>query len=95
MTMKKGRGTNIKYLPYAFTELGVAMLSSVLRSETAIRVNRDIMRALGKIKLGEHKGKSYRSLRARYSCSDIKINEFILYISHLIVPLQVKTNPHL
>ena len=32
-------------LPYAFTELGVAMLSSVLRSETAIRVNRDIMRA--------------------------------------------------
>ena len=45
VTMKKGRGTNLKYLPYAFTELGVAMLSSVLKSETAIRVNRDIMRA--------------------------------------------------
>ena len=38
------RGGN-RYLPYAFTELGVAMLSSVLNSETAINVNRDIMRA--------------------------------------------------
>ena len=41
----RGRGSNIKYLPYAFTELGVAMLSSVLKSETAINVNREIMRA--------------------------------------------------
>ena len=38
------RGGN-RYLPYVFTELGVAMLSSVLNSETAISVNRDIMRA--------------------------------------------------
>ena len=38
------RGGN-RYLPYAFTELGVAMLSSVLNSETAININRDIMRA--------------------------------------------------
>ena len=43
--MNNGRGSNIKYLPYAFTELGVAMLSSVLKSETAINVNREIMRA--------------------------------------------------
>ena len=39
------RGANLKYAPYAFTELGVAMLSSVLRSNTAIKVNREIMRA--------------------------------------------------
>ncbi|MDE6303909.1 MAG: ORF6N domain-containing protein [Paramuribaculum sp.] len=39
------RGHNIKYLPYAFTENGVAMLSSVLRSKTAIEVNIKIMRA--------------------------------------------------
>lgn len=32
-------------MPFAFTEAGVAMLSSVLRSETAILVNRGIMRA--------------------------------------------------
>ena len=35
----------IRYLPFAFTELGVAMLSSVLNSSTAIGINRDIMRA--------------------------------------------------
>lgn len=34
-----------RYMPFAFTEQGVAMLSSVLRSEAAIRVNRAIMRA--------------------------------------------------
>jgi len=39
-----GRG-GARYLPYAFTELGVAMLSSVLNSETAIDINRRIMRA--------------------------------------------------
>lgn len=43
--LNKGRGNNIKYLPFAFTELGVAMLSSVLNSRTAIEVNRGIMRA--------------------------------------------------
>ena len=43
--LNKGRGNNIKYLPFAFTELGVAMLSSVLNSDTAIRINRKIMRA--------------------------------------------------
>ena len=43
--LNKGRGSNIKYLPFAFTELGVAMLSSVLHSSTAIEVNRNIMRA--------------------------------------------------
>lgn len=44
-TLDIKRGKNIKYLPFAFTELGVAMLSSVLRSSSAIKVNRDIMRA--------------------------------------------------
>jgi len=40
-----GRGRHRKYLPYAFTEQGVAMLSSVLTSERAIQVNIAIMRA--------------------------------------------------
>ena len=43
-TLNKGRGGNIKYLPFAFTELGVSMLSSVLNSKTAIEINRNIMR---------------------------------------------------
>ena len=41
--LNKGRGSNIKYTPFAFTELGVAMLSSVLNSPTAIEINRGIM----------------------------------------------------
>ena len=43
--LNKGRGSNFKYKPFAFTELGVAMLSSVLNSEIAIEVNMGIMRA--------------------------------------------------
>jgi len=43
--LNKGRGGNIKYLPFAFGELGVAMLSSVLNTVFAIEVNRRIMRA--------------------------------------------------
>lgn len=45
VTLNKGRGSNFKYMPFAFTELGVAMLSSVLNSDTAIGINRGIMRA--------------------------------------------------
>ena len=44
-TLNEGRGHNIKKLPYAFTENGVAMLSSVLRSKTAVEANIRIMRA--------------------------------------------------
>ena len=43
--LNEGRGSNVKYSPYAFTENGVAMLSGVLRSKTAIEVNIRIMRA--------------------------------------------------
>lgn len=44
------RGEHSKYLPYAFTELGVAMLSSVLNSQKAIQVNIQIMRAFNYLK---------------------------------------------
>lgn len=44
-TLKSGRGQHPKYLPYVFTEEGVAMLSGILRSKTAIQVNINIMRA--------------------------------------------------
>lgn len=43
--LNKECGNNIKYLPFAFTELGIAMLSSVLNSNLAIEINRGIMRA--------------------------------------------------
>jgi hypothetical protein len=50
VTLKPGRGRHRKYLPYAFTEQGVAMLSSVLRSPRAVRVNIEIMRAFVRLR---------------------------------------------
>jgi hypothetical protein len=45
VTLKPSPGWHGKYLPYAFTEQGVAIFSSVLRSPRAISVNIEIMRA--------------------------------------------------
>ena len=47
---KPKRGANAKYKPFAFTELGVAMLSSVLNSEIAIQANIGIMRAFVQVR---------------------------------------------
>jgi hypothetical protein len=44
------RGRHAKYAPYAFTEQGVAMLSSVLKSERAVQVNVEIMRAFVRLR---------------------------------------------
>jgi len=44
------RGRHSKYLPYAFTEQGVAMLSSVLRSTRAVQVNIEIMRTFVRLR---------------------------------------------
>ncbi|MBF0504512.1 MAG: ORF6N domain-containing protein [Candidatus Omnitrophica bacterium] len=51
------RGEHIKYLPYAFTEQGVAMLSSVLNSDRAIEVNIQIIRVFTKLReiMASHK----------------------------------------
>ncbi len=50
VTLKGGRGRHRKYLPYVFTEQGVAMLSSVLRSRRAIQVNIAIMRTFVRLR---------------------------------------------
>ncbi len=44
-TLEKGKGKHRKYLPYVFTEQGVAMLSAVLKSETAVKMSIQIMNA--------------------------------------------------
>ena len=51
------KGQHSKYLPYAFTEQGVAMLSSVLRSKRAVQVNIEVMRAFVRLRkmLASHK----------------------------------------
>lgn len=44
-TLETGRGRHRKYLPYVFTEQGVAMLSAVLRSKTAVKISIQIIKA--------------------------------------------------
>lgn len=50
VTLETGRGKYSKYLPRAFTEQGVAMLSSVLRSRRAIQVNIAIMKTFVRLR---------------------------------------------
>ena len=45
-----GRGSNIKYLPYAFTEQGVYMLMTVLRGELAVKQSRALIRTFKRMK---------------------------------------------
>ena len=49
-TLESGRGKHSKYLPYVFTEQGVAMLSGVLKSERAVQANIAIMRTFIKLR---------------------------------------------
>ena len=49
-TLETGRGKHRKFLPYVFTEQGVAMLSSVLRSKRAVLVNIEIVRAFVRLR---------------------------------------------
>lgn len=66
VTLNKGRGNNIKYLPHVFTEQGVAMLSAVLRSETAVKVSIQIMEAF-EISIIDDEGQ-LREICKRISC---------------------------
>jgi hypothetical protein len=50
VTLKKGRGEHQKYLPFAFTEHGILMLSSILKSDKAIQTNIQIMRIFTKVR---------------------------------------------
>jgi uncharacterized membrane-anchored protein YjiN (DUF445 family) len=77
-------------LPYAFTEQGVAMLSSVLNSERAIKVNIQIMRAFVKLKelLLTHKDLAIKidELERKYSDHDEKIKMIFEAIKQLLEP---------
>ena len=69
VVISKGRGGR-RYAPYAFTEQGVAMLSSVLRGERAAKVNVEVMRAFVRLRslLASHAGLARKldALEARY-----------------------------
>lgn len=50
VTLEKGVGKHSKYLPFVFTEQGIAMLSSVLKSQRAIQMNIQIIRIFTKLR---------------------------------------------
>lgn len=84
---KSGRGKHTKYLPMAFTEQGVAMLSSVLKSKRAVDVNIQIMRVFVKMRRMVN---SYHDLVAKIEKleeSDLQQNDHIKNIYDVIKEL--------
>ncbi|HPI37690.1 MAG TPA: ORF6N domain-containing protein [Ignavibacteriaceae bacterium] len=83
---KKG----LRHLPFAFTEQGVAMLSSVLKSERAIEVNILIMRAFVKLReiVSTHKKveEKLKEIENRLGQHDKQILQIIDVINQLITP---------
>jgi len=84
------RGKYSKYLPFAFTEQGVAMLSSVLNSERAIGVNVELMRAFVRVRemLGAHRelAVKLKELETHIQDHDEQIQTIFEAIRQLMIP---------
>lgn len=87
----KGKGHYAKYPPYAFTQEGVAMLSSALRSSRAVQVNIGIMRAFVRLReiLSTHKelAKKLAQLERKIEKHDAEIQSIFEAIRELMAPL--------
>lgn len=70
---KQGRGSNVKYLPYVFTEQGVSMLSAVLRSPTAVQVCITIIDAF--VRMRSYLATTPKTLAARLESIDRRLME--------------------
>ena len=94
VTLKPGHGEHRKYPPFAFTEQGVAMLSSVLRSKRAVRINIAIMRAFVKLRelVGAHKELAGKlaELERRVASHDGHIRSLFDAIRQLMEPGEPK-----
>ena len=99
-----GRGQHSKYLPFAFTEQGVAMLSGVLRSQKAIQENIKIMRAFVSIRqyvlnyaeLKHELDNFMRETNARFDKNDLKFDALFKLFDEFIAhkkELEKPTNP--
>jgi phage regulator Rha-like protein len=94
VTLKKARGTHRKYQPYAFTEHGILMLSSVLKSQRAVQVNIQIMRTFVRLRQmlvsNEELIERLDKLEENY---DEKFKKVFSAIRHLMSPQAVKRKP--
>jgi len=96
-TLKQGRGQHRKYLPFAFTEQGVAMLSSVLNSDRAVEVNIQIMRAFVRLRefLATHRelADKLKELESKLGAHDQQIQVIFRAIQQLMAPAKTKRRP--
>ena len=83
--ISKSRGGR-RHMPYAFTEQGVAMLSSVLNSERAVKVNIAIMRAF--VRLRRELARNFSGLERRVGKHDEEIAAIIEAIRQLMAPVE-------
>ena len=92
VTLKRGR--HIKYRPYAFTEHGILMLSSVLNSERAVQVNIEIMRTFVRLRriLASHADLA-RKLEALEKKYDTQFKIVFDAIRQLMTPSEPKKRP--
>jgi ORF6N domain len=92
IVMSKSDKKGLRYMPYAFTEQGVAMLSSVLKSERAIEVNILIMRAFVRLReiISTHKKVEIKlkELEGKLKEHDDRIIQIIQIINQLITPIE-------
>lgn len=90
IVMSSSDQKGLRYFPFAFTELGVAMLSSVLKSERAIEVNILIMRAFVRLReiISTHKKveEKLKEIDNNLKDHDEKILQIIQVINQLINP---------
>ena len=88
VTLDTGRGKYSKYLPYAFTEQGVAMLSGILNSDKAIKMNIAIMRAFVEVRkallLHTSIKEQIKQIRERLGEHDIQLNQIYDAMENLL-----------
>lgn len=86
--LKTGKGQHSKYMPYAFTEQGVAMLSGVLNSDKAITMNIEIMRAfvaIRKVLLRQNDIKvQLQEIKDRLGEHDVQLNQIYDAMENLL-----------
>lgn len=96
VTSNEGRGGR-RYAPYAFTEQGVAMLSSVLKSTRAISVNIEVMRAFVRMRelitSNKELGHKLAELERKVSTHDQAIVGILKAIRELMNPAPLKHRP--
>jgi hypothetical protein len=87
-TLKTGRRQHIKYMPYAFTEQGVAMLRGILNSDKAINMNIAIMRAFVEVRkvllMQTDLKEQLREIKERLGEHDVQLNQIYDAMENLL-----------